>query len=75
MKDNQNTQPVRLSNLLADARDVFNSKEKANLWLDAPNPALSGDRLRSRTVTENGLQQVYGLVKRLKYSEFSLSVI
>ena len=71
MKENQDTQPVSLSSLLAEAEDVFNSKEKADLWFDTPNQALSGDTPKSRIVTEHGLQQVYDLVMRIKYGHFS----
>ena len=71
MNQKHKSPPVKLTDLLAEARAVFNSKEKVDLWFDAPNRALSGDKPKSRIVTQAGLQQVYDLILRIKYGSYS----
>lgn len=61
----------RFARLLAEASNVFNSRDKAIAWFKSPNRALSGDTPLFRLETEIGYQQVVDLISRIKYGIYS----
>jgi putative toxin-antitoxin system antitoxin component (TIGR02293 family) len=71
LKPTESESLLRLARVLAAARDVLGSEDKARAWLQAENRALGG-RVPIRLLdTGIGFQQVIDVLKRIEYGVYS----
>jgi len=61
----------RLAQVITQAVEVLGSREKARIWLLAPNRSLGGDVPMELLDTEIGSQQVEDVLTRLNYGIYS----
>ena len=53
------------------ATTIFGSSVKADRWLRKPNRALNGDTPISRLSTNEGLEEVRSILRKIEYGDFS----
>lgn len=57
--------------VIARANEVFGDPDKAAVWLDRPNRALSGSTPRSLLSTSEGVNQIETLLGRIEHGVYS----
>jgi len=62
---------VRLARVYAGAVEMIGDKEKATVWLQAPNRALGGQRPLDQLDTDVGVREVEDLLGRIAYGVYS----
>jgi putative toxin-antitoxin system antitoxin component (TIGR02293 family) len=62
---------VRFARVLALAKEVLGSMEKANQWLKTGNRALEGDKPIDRLDTDAGVRSVEQVLGRIEYGLYS----
>jgi putative toxin-antitoxin system antitoxin component (TIGR02293 family) len=62
---------ARLSRILTLAKETFEDSDKAARWLQAPNPALEGDRPLDRLHTDVEARSVEKVLGRIAYGVYS----
>jgi len=62
---------VRMARVLALANDTFGTKEKASLWLQAPNIVLEGQTPFSLLDTDSGVRSVETILGRIAWGIYS----
>ena len=62
---------VRMARILAQAREVFETSEKAARWMMTTNRAMDGDTPFERLDTDAGAQTVETILGRIAYGLYS----
>jgi putative toxin-antitoxin system antitoxin component (TIGR02293 family) len=62
---------IRLSRVVAQAQDVFESADPAMIWLKRPHRALAGHAPIDLLDTDAGTEQVVELLDRIEYGVYS----
>ncbi len=62
---------VRMARILAQAREVFKTSEKAARWMMTTNRAMDGDTPFERLDTDAGAQTVETILGRIAYGLYS----
>lgn len=65
------TNMINADAVIARAVEVFGEAEKARVWLDRPNHALSGATPLSLLSTPEGREQVLTLLGRIEHGVYS----
>lgn len=65
------TNMINANAVIARAVEVFGEAEKARVWLDRPNRALSGATPQSLLSTPEGREQVLTVLGRIEHGVYS----
>ena len=62
---------LRMAKVVALAREVLGTEEKASRWMSSPNRALGGRRPFDQLDTEPGVRSVEEVLQRIAYGMYS----
>jgi len=62
---------LRMAKVVALAREVLGTEEKASRWMSTPNRALGGRRPFDQLDTELGVRSVEEVLQRIAYGMYS----